>query len=918
MTVINNRTNNLNMPLPDAENLLSDDVVRISESLSLTDKNIFESLKRSYLMLGYNLVSGSFEAGAVLNNIKDVILYVENGSVFSWSGSFDASKVVAAGSTPSEPEWVEVNNEILNSKNVQWKDNKSVGYSLDDLQEFTDELFAQAGIVPNGQPDTVGNSQRVDAIKLLEKEASKVTNANGGSVQDFIDTTESELATIQDDITHISSEVAINSTNISNISSSLSVITPEIAILDSRVSTNESEIDALRLGQGSSVFGYATRALMAADLAPPDKSIAYVTNDTTATNNGTYRKSGATGTGSWVQSSSDLASQAYQLSTSSEARVDILEYRADESAQAGVIQADLVSVDEGGLIVSNGNLTWSKGGTANPVLEFNNGVIHEISFTGVANWRYLSVGNIGNQAVFFGIYGGAYGRFQASDGNGNFLSLTSNVTVSPFIGSDIRARFNGSFLEVYQRVAGSNSAYTLILNYDLDSLARPELTPDNRKLGFVNSGKTLSLSNVTYGNTGRFPIVSSTLDVTNTKDALSVSVGTTISNTVGYLAGEVSGHALTQDETSITGSSVVLVDADGNVTVTRNTTTYPTVEVPPFLKSFSFKRKSLIYLLLSVNNARSEATILSLSGGGKGNVFKFTNGTTFTGLGPAPTYNASAPIDFIKQSFVNGKMLIQGKAAGGEYETICDYDYSVSGSDLGIRAFGGVVSADGLLLSSGVIGRDIGSETSSGNWTGKGWACLGDSITAQAKYISPLQSLLGITNVENVAVSGATILNFEARSIPNQIASIVGTPNLITVFGGTNDFGLNKPLGTISDTDDSVSFYGGLNTIAATLTTNYPLTRVFFVTILHRDWQSGGQPSGLVNNNGDTVDDFNDAIKAVGRLYSIPVIDVYQGAGISLNNITTFTFDRLHLNDLGGQRVAEYLASVIEPLKDNV
>jgi len=63
------------------------------------------------------------------------------------------------------------------------------------------------------------------------------------------------------------------------------------------------------------VYGYDSRSAMDADLAPKDGSIAYVTNDPTATNNGTYRKSGATGTGSWVQSSGDLASQAYQLAT---------------------------------------------------------------------------------------------------------------------------------------------------------------------------------------------------------------------------------------------------------------------------------------------------------------------------------------------------------------------------------------------------------------------------------------------------------------------------------------------------------------------------------------------------------------------------------------------------------------------------
>lgn len=66
-----------------------------------------------------------------------------------------------------------------------------------DWQGFTKELFAQAGIVPNGQPDKLGASQRVDAIKLLEKEASKVSNANGGNVQNFIDAQYTAVAELE-------------------------------------------------------------------------------------------------------------------------------------------------------------------------------------------------------------------------------------------------------------------------------------------------------------------------------------------------------------------------------------------------------------------------------------------------------------------------------------------------------------------------------------------------------------------------------------------------------------------------------------------------------------------------------------------------------------------------------------------------
>lgn len=49
-------------------------------------------------------------------------------------------------------------------------------------------------------------------------------------------------------------------------------------------------------------IGFATKADMDASLAHPDGTLALVTNDATAANNGTYRKTGASGSGSWVQS----------------------------------------------------------------------------------------------------------------------------------------------------------------------------------------------------------------------------------------------------------------------------------------------------------------------------------------------------------------------------------------------------------------------------------------------------------------------------------------------------------------------------------------------------------------------------------------------------------------------------------------
>lgn len=46
--------------------------------------------------------------------------------------------------------------------------------SLDDLQGFTDALFSETGIVPSGQPDKLGDSQRVDAITRLAAQSVEI------------------------------------------------------------------------------------------------------------------------------------------------------------------------------------------------------------------------------------------------------------------------------------------------------------------------------------------------------------------------------------------------------------------------------------------------------------------------------------------------------------------------------------------------------------------------------------------------------------------------------------------------------------------------------------------------------------------------------------------------------------------------
>lgn len=71
------------------------------------------------------------------------------------------------------------------------------------------------------------------------------------------------------------------------------------------VNTLETAVNALTTYGATGVIGFSTRALMDADLAHPAGFVAYVTNDPTPANNGTYLKSGISGAGAWGQSSFD-------------------------------------------------------------------------------------------------------------------------------------------------------------------------------------------------------------------------------------------------------------------------------------------------------------------------------------------------------------------------------------------------------------------------------------------------------------------------------------------------------------------------------------------------------------------------------------------------------------------------------------
>ncbi len=200
-------------------------------------------------------------------------------------------------------------------------------------------------------------------------------------------------------------------------------------------------------------------------------------------------------------------------------------------------------------------------------------------------------------------------------------------------------------------------------------------------------------------------------------------------------------------------------------------------------------------------------------------------------------------------------------------------------------------------------------------------ACLGDSITEGVGVSDPENlwvNILGqeeyVIKAENLGSSGTTIAvppdtALRPYAYVNRYKKIDERSALIIVFGGTNDYGNDVPLGFPSDTDPS-TFYGALNILVTGLSTDYPDAKLLFCTPLQRDdWKLGAPETTPYNAAGATMEDYREAILSVCRQNRIETLDLWNLEGMRLDDPTFEDYfdDGLHPNDAG----STYMASAI-------
>ena len=220
-------------------------------------------------------------------------------------------------------------------------------------------------------------------------------------------------------------------------------------------------------------------------------------------------------------------------------------------------------------------------------------------------------------------------------------------------------------------------------------------------------------------------------------------------------------------------------------------------------------------------------------------------------------------------------------------------------------------------INTSVSSSNTGTGTS---YTNQTWTFIGDSITqgvgTTKNYAQYLKEKLSLGSVINLGVNGKKL----SPTMANDITTASTNTNAIFVFGGTNDFYENVPLGDYYTTTgngvrtlntDTSTYRGALISICQSMYSRFPTAMHILMTPIHRELYNGGQITDLQpNSNGDYLEEYVNSVIEVGRIMSVHVIDLYAKSGLQPNvpeNKAQFfgVTDGLHPIAAGHEKIAD-------------
>ncbi|MGI5989525.1 MAG: SGNH/GDSL hydrolase family protein [Lachnospiraceae bacterium] len=206
---------------------------------------------------------------------------------------------------------------------------------------------------------------------------------------------------------------------------------------------------------------------------------------------------------------------------------------------------------------------------------------------------------------------------------------------------------------------------------------------------------------------------------------------------------------------------------------------------------------------------------------------------------------------------------------------------------------------------------------------------LGDSITEpygtssiEHAYWKLLESRDGVI-ARGYGIGGTRIARQQVPMPPehakwdqyfgSRVADMDPDADVITVFGGTNDYGHgDAAIGHFTDrTDDT--FYGALHNLYRALIVKYPGRPIIVMTPLHRENEHRDYNELGLRCVG-CLEDYVNIIQEVAAYYSLPVLDLYRTSGMNPNIPELkerYNPDGLHPNDAGHELIYNKLKSML-------
>jgi lysophospholipase L1-like esterase len=208
---------------------------------------------------------------------------------------------------------------------------------------------------------------------------------------------------------------------------------------------------------------------------------------------------------------------------------------------------------------------------------------------------------------------------------------------------------------------------------------------------------------------------------------------------------------------------------------------------------------------------------------------------------------------------------------------------------------------------------------------------IGDSLTNGCLWQSYAARVIGVKRYTRAGGSGGTISTAGTLPIYNAVNALTSDLgyDLITFWGGTNDWSQSIELGTFEDNidineRDTTTFYGALIGCIEKLTTLYPTARIVMIGTTPRASNNGvATYHNSQNSRNLYLSDYVDAVKKVADYFGCPFLDLLNTSGINDVNISSWMQAQdnghgqiyyLHFNNWATEKIGRRIGAFVRSL----